>query len=112
MDLQALSKEETEFALAVQKQVRQLLCPVPFFIWSPGELNHLNQEKVKEAITTMLSNPSFIQGICVDGGIDPLKVAPIMLGASGFELWKRNMMMKAQWVLQFVAMGLFWTIVL
>jgi len=104
-----LNNSELEFASWVQEQAHQLLHPIPFFLVFPSVIHARNIKAVEAFIEEKLHDAEFMIAV-VKNGVNPENIVGIMMGATGFELWKRAAVMRLQWFLEIIAVAIIWAI--
>jgi hypothetical protein len=102
-----LSNDEIKFAYGIQKMTAYLLIPTPLFILSPISIDFKNQVRVSTTINHLLKDPCFVKAAIDSLKINQNRLEMIVMGASCFELWKRYILMRIQWVLQILALLVF-----
>jgi len=98
-----LNKSELEFACWVQEQANKLLHPVPFILIFPSVIHARNIKAIEVFIEEKLHDVEFMIGV-VKCGVNPDNIVGIMMGATGFELWKRATVMRLQWLLEIITL--------
>jgi hypothetical protein len=94
-----LSDKESEVAIQVIHESKYIMNKVPLFILSPFTLHKQNKERVGIIIKRMITDEKFVK----NSGIAKDRLEMIILGASGFALWRRGWVMRIQWCLQIIA---------
>lgn len=106
MEKITLTDEEAQFAVVLQDQFKQVFVPVPFFIRSVSLLQYMNTERIMAIAEKMKEDDNFLESV----GMSRERLKIIVMTSASFALWKRGVLMRLQWILQFVALFFIWKI--
>jgi hypothetical protein len=104
--IEQLTKEELRIVAATQKHTCKIMAYHPLFVISPGDIQERNHMVVGKAIKELLDDKEFVK----ETGVPYDRLRFILYSAAGFEIWKRGLALYTQWILQFVAIGILWSI--